>query len=354
MAEPIGKLMRAGAALGQGKPVSPIASTLREADELSLVLSDAAKELNARMGAQAHLAAIVSSSPSAIVSLSRDGIIRTWNDAATSLFGYAPGEAIGRPVSILAPDDTRGALDKLYASVRSGSTVHADVVRRHGRPPDDVSVSIAPMYDVPAGWSASVDQSRSAIARRASGASGSSCASWRIAQEHAGRGAGDRRADGAQQPEHGGVQVRFSQRRRYGPPRTACCAIGKGGDMPSWWATGAVRRRGVLAHRHGRSGPGLKPDAVHSLTLALSSLPQCRQVRRTIVPEGRVAIAWEPAADRQQLRGGSDELARERGPRRGDPAHEKGLRPRRHLADGMANCCAARWPTMRKTECRGP
>ena len=90
MAEPMGKLMRAGAALGQGKPVSPIASTLREADQLSLVLCNAAKELDARMGAQAHLAAIVTSSASAIVSLSPDGIIRTWNAAATSLFGYEP------------------------------------------------------------------------------------------------------------------------------------------------------------------------------------------------------------------------------------------------------------------------
>ena len=79
MAEPMGKLMRAGAALGKGQPVAPIASTLREADQLSLVLCNTAKELDARMGAQAHLAAIVTSSANAIVSLSPDGIIRTWN-----------------------------------------------------------------------------------------------------------------------------------------------------------------------------------------------------------------------------------------------------------------------------------
>ena len=104
MAEPIGKLMRAGAALGQGKPVAPIASTLREADELSLVLSNAAKELDARMGAQAHLAAIVSSSPSAVVSLSPDGIIRTWNAAAE------------RPVRLYAERGHRP--DRRYALAR--------------------------------------------------------------------------------------------------------------------------------------------------------------------------------------------------------------------------------------------
>ena len=175
MAEPIGKLMRAGAALGQGKPVAPITSTLREADELSLVLSNAAKELDARMGAQAHLAAIVSSSPSAVVSLSPTGIIRTWNDAATRLFGYSASEAIGQPVSILAPDDTGESFNKLYASVRSGSTVHADVIRRHkdGRLLD-VSVNIAPMYDDAGTWSASPrSTATSASARRASATSSS-------------------------------------------------------------------------------------------------------------------------------------------------------------------------------------
>jgi PAS domain S-box-containing protein len=148
MAEPIGKLMRAGAALGQGKPVSPIVSTLREADELSLVLSNAAKELEARMRAQVHLAAIVSSSPSAIVSLSPDATIRSWNAAAERLFGYTADEAIGQSVAMLGPDDTRESFEKLYASVRAGQTVHADVGRRRkdGRL-IEVAINVAPMYD---------------------------------------------------------------------------------------------------------------------------------------------------------------------------------------------------------------
>ncbi len=149
MARPIGELMRAGAALGAGKPVLPFTSTLREADELSLVLSKAALELDARMGAQAHLAAIVASSPSAVVSLSPDGIIRSWNPAAVSMFGYRPEEAIGRPVDILCPDQAaRKAFDDVYARVRRGEVVHADVLRRHK---DghliDASINVAPMYD---------------------------------------------------------------------------------------------------------------------------------------------------------------------------------------------------------------
>ena len=148
MARPIGELMRAGAAVGQSKPVSPIVSTLREADQLSLVLSNAAKELHARMGAQAHLAAIVSSSPSAIVSLAPDGTIRTWNAAAADLFGYGDTEAIGQPIDILSPEGAREAFDDLYARVRTGETVQADIVRRRkdGRL-IEVSVNIAPMFD---------------------------------------------------------------------------------------------------------------------------------------------------------------------------------------------------------------
>ena len=148
MAAPIGRLMHAGAALGNGQPVSPITSTLREADELSRVLSTAAKELHTRMEAQSHLAALVSSSPSAVISLSPTGVIRTWNAAATDLFGYGEAEVIGRPVAVLAPDDAKTDTDRLNASARAGSVVHEDVVRRRkdGRV-IDVSVSVAPMYD---------------------------------------------------------------------------------------------------------------------------------------------------------------------------------------------------------------
>ena len=149
MAAPMAKLMHAGAALGEGKPVSPIASTLREADELSLVLSTAAKELDVRMGAQAHLAAIVTSSPSAVVSLSPAGIIRTWNAAATSLFGYEEAEVIGRP-----DGHTRsrwGGRGYRQAQCQRQSRHRRAARTRCCRHKDgrliDVSVSVAPMYD---------------------------------------------------------------------------------------------------------------------------------------------------------------------------------------------------------------
>ena len=301
MAEPIGKLMRAGAALGQGKPVAPIASTLREADELSLVLSNAAKELNARMGAQAHLAAIVSSSPSAIVSLSPDGIIRTWNDAATSLFGYAPGEAIGQPVSILAPDDTREAFNKLYAKVRSGSTVHADVLRRHkdGRL-IDVSANIAPMYD-DAGKLVGISSINRDIGERKARErhieflmrelAHRSKNLLAVVQAIAGQTA-------RSSPSMEEFQVRFAQR---------VGAMARSQDLlvaRNWKgvAMGELVRAQLApfadeaSSRIAMAGPDLelKPDAVHSLTLALNELAtNAAKYGALSVPEGRVAIDWE-------------------------------------------------------------
>jgi PAS domain S-box-containing protein len=147
MAQPIANLMTAGAALGQGRIVVPSASTLREARELSRVLSNASTELSARMGATNHLAAIVSSSSSAIMSLSLNNTILSWNPAATKLFGYPLSEAIGRSVRILFPDEASEEFDTVNASVRSGETVQRDAVRRRkdGKL-IDVAVTITPMY----------------------------------------------------------------------------------------------------------------------------------------------------------------------------------------------------------------
>jgi PAS domain S-box-containing protein len=147
MARPIADLMTAGAALGQGKIVTPFASTVREASELSRVLSNASTELSARMGATNHLAAIVSSSASAIMSLSLNNIIQSWNPAATKLFGYPPSEAIGRSVRILYADEASEEFDTISARVRSGETVQQDAVRRRkdGKL-IHVAVTITPMY----------------------------------------------------------------------------------------------------------------------------------------------------------------------------------------------------------------
>jgi PAS domain S-box-containing protein len=54
--------------------------------------------------ANARLAAIVSSSPDAIISFAAEGgRILTWNKGAEETFGYTAGEAVGAPVDLLVP-----------------------------------------------------------------------------------------------------------------------------------------------------------------------------------------------------------------------------------------------------------
>jgi len=300
MAAPIGELMRAGAALGEGKPVSPIASTLREADELSLVLSRAARELETRMRAQAHLAAIVSSSPSAVVSLSPEGIVRTWNAAATALFGYAEEEAVGMPISVLTPEGSREGADRLYAQVRAGAVVQADVTRRRkdGRL-IDVSINVAPMYD-DAGKLVGI----SSIARDISERKARERQIEFLLRELAHRSknllavvqaiAGQTARHSPSMEE---FQVRFSAR---------VAAMARAQDLlvaRSWnGASMADLVRSQLApfaeDASGRvsvHGPDLelKPDAVHSLTLALHELAtNAAKYGALSVPEGRVDIRW--------------------------------------------------------------
>ena len=300
MAAPMAKLMHAGVALGEGKPVSPIASTLREADELSRVLSTAAKELDVRMGAQAHLAAIVASSPSAVVSLSPAGIIRTWNAAATSLFGYQEAEVVACPIAILAPDGAGGEIDKLNASARAGTVVREDAVLRHkdGRP-IEVSVSVAPMYDDNhnlVGISAIISDigERRArerhiefLMREVSHRSKNLLA---VVQAIAGQTA-------RHSPSVEEFQERFSQ-------RVAAMARSQDLLVSSNWAGATIADlvrlqlapfTEEMSSRIEVSGPRLelKPDAVHSITLALHELAtNAAKYGALSVPDGRVAVDW--------------------------------------------------------------
>ncbi len=54
-----------------------------------------------------HLAEVVRGTQDAVLSKDLDGIVTTWNPAATRLYGYSAEEAIGRHVSFLVPPTTR-------------------------------------------------------------------------------------------------------------------------------------------------------------------------------------------------------------------------------------------------------
>ena len=66
------------------------------------------------------LANVVESSSDAILTLSLDGIITTWNKSAEQIYGYSSEEILGKNVSILAPDNLKDETKKLIEEVKLG------------------------------------------------------------------------------------------------------------------------------------------------------------------------------------------------------------------------------------------
>ena len=97
--------------------------------------------------ANALHASTVLSSNDAIFSIDFGRTIRTWNPGAERLYGYTAWEAIGRPISILAPDHLHGEQLSLYTDTTGGKPVVLETVRRHksGRL-IPVGISAAPIF----------------------------------------------------------------------------------------------------------------------------------------------------------------------------------------------------------------
>ncbi|HEY8467680.1 MAG TPA: SpoIIE family protein phosphatase [Solirubrobacterales bacterium] len=70
-----------------------------------------------------HLAAIVESSDDAILSKDPTGRIMSWNPAATRMYGYAPDEAVGRPISMLIPPHRAGEEMQILRRILAGERV---------------------------------------------------------------------------------------------------------------------------------------------------------------------------------------------------------------------------------------
>jgi PAS domain S-box-containing protein len=94
-----------------------------------------------------RLAAIVASSDDAIISKTLDGIIVTWNEGASRIFGYSPDEVIGKPITILMPPDRQDEEPAILARLRAGERVdHFETLRvRKDGTLVDISLTISPV-----------------------------------------------------------------------------------------------------------------------------------------------------------------------------------------------------------------
>ena len=85
--------------------------------------------------AQARLAAIVSSSPDAMISVSPGGRIASWNRGAERLFGYTAEEAVGQSYELMLPSQLPEGHEPVFPRALAGETIETETVRvgKNGR-----------------------------------------------------------------------------------------------------------------------------------------------------------------------------------------------------------------------------
>lgn len=95
------------------------------------------------------LAAIIDGSDDAIISKDLSGQIQSWNPGAMRIFGYAADEVIGKPITILIPEDRLDEEPRILAKIRNGERVdHFETVRRRkDGSAVDISLTISPIRD---------------------------------------------------------------------------------------------------------------------------------------------------------------------------------------------------------------
>jgi PAS domain S-box-containing protein len=91
---------------------------------------------------ESRLAAIVEHSEDAIFGKNLDGIINSWNAAATRLFGYEPDEIIGKSILLLVPEHLHHEEMEILGRLREGQHIAHQETQRLTRRGDLVNVSL--------------------------------------------------------------------------------------------------------------------------------------------------------------------------------------------------------------------
>jgi PAS domain S-box-containing protein len=95
-----------------------------------------------------QLEAIIQASPLAIITLDREGLIRSWNPAAERIYGWAAAEVLGKPLPTVPPE-MRAEMERNHEdAVRGKNFVNYETRRlRKDGTTVEVSISTAPLLD---------------------------------------------------------------------------------------------------------------------------------------------------------------------------------------------------------------
>lgn len=167
---PVAHVLETGTLVGRGRdtilvakdgtrrPVddsaAPIQSSTGEVLGVVLVFWDVT-ERRARALVAERLASIVANSKDAIYTIALEpgvsaiGMIRTWNRAAETLYGYTAAEILGRPLALLIPPDLHLQEIEILARLRGGENIPPYETRRLTRSGRtvDVVISASPLRD---------------------------------------------------------------------------------------------------------------------------------------------------------------------------------------------------------------
>jgi len=92
--------------------------------------------------------ALIAASPVAIMSLSPEGYVRTWNTAAEEIFGWTEKEVVGKFLPIVSPDQIE-SFDQLRRQITGGKALsQVELTRyRKDKTPVEISLSAGPVRD---------------------------------------------------------------------------------------------------------------------------------------------------------------------------------------------------------------
>jgi PAS domain S-box-containing protein len=112
-------------------------------------LSRLLQQLRERHGERERLfSAVVESSHDAILTMTLEGTITSWNRAAEQLFGYSATEAVGQHISLIAPPERVTEADDILAKISRNEMIqqHETVRRRKDERLVEVSSTISPLH----------------------------------------------------------------------------------------------------------------------------------------------------------------------------------------------------------------
>ena len=124
-------------------------SILASALQFPVKVAHTPEERAAPVEARLQLAAIVDSSDDAIISKDLTGIIKSWNAAATRLFGYTAAEAIGQSILILIPPELQHEEPVILRKMAAGERIEHFETKRRRKDGQlvDISLTISPILD---------------------------------------------------------------------------------------------------------------------------------------------------------------------------------------------------------------